>query len=258
MDIFRFCEDIGRQVKEVITPLVGTEEGKRFVYMGADGTPTKYIDKVAEDLIIEALNNNEIGAYLISEEAGRIDLKGNEGTIILDPVDGTSNAVRNIPFYAVSLAYADDSGIKYGYIENLAYTEKYWAERTKGAFEDGKQISVSKELNLDKATLSIYSKGDSKRRSIRLLENIRRYRQFGASSLELAYVASGKIDGFVDLRSTLRITDAAAGILICNEAGGTVTDVCGNKINMSEDVRKGACMVASNGKLHQNIIECIS
>jgi myo-inositol-1(or 4)-monophosphatase len=255
MNFFAACEDIARTVRDATTPLIGTEEGNRIVGMGADLTPTKYIDKVAEDLIIDALREKGIGSYLISEEAGNIVLDGEDGTVYLDPIDGTYNATKNIPFYAVSLAFANQSGVIMGYVENLATGERFHAERTKGAFENGTLLKVSTVSELHESAMSIYRKDFFPDRVCRLGQKIRRNRQFGASALELSYVAAGKIDGFVDLRNTLRVTDAAAGILICREAGGTVTNLNGDPIVMPDDITKGSCLIATNGRLHQKVIE---
>jgi myo-inositol-1(or 4)-monophosphatase len=86
-------------------------------------------------------------------------------------------------------------------------------------------------------------------------QKIRRWRLLGASALELSYIGCGRIDGFVDLRGTLRVTDAAAGMLVCTEAGGTVSDLNGNDIHFPDEVTIGKCMVATNGILHQKVIE---
>jgi myo-inositol-1(or 4)-monophosphatase len=84
---------------------------------------------------------------------------------------------------------------------------------------------------------------------------IRRWRLFGASALELCYVGCGRIDGFIDLRGTLRVTDAAAGMLVCTEAGGMVTDLEGNQIRFPNEVTIGRCLVATNTMLHYKVIE---
>jgi len=84
---------------------------------------------------------------------------------------------------------------------------------------------------------------------------IRRWRLFGASALELCYIGCGRIDGFIDLRGTLRVTDAAAGMLVCTEAGGTVSDLEGRTIRFPDEVTIGRCLVATNGTLHHKVIE---
>ncbi|HJK62725.1 MAG TPA: fructose-1,6-bisphosphatase, partial [Methanocorpusculum sp.] len=81
------------------------------------------------------------------------------------------------------------------------------------------------------------------------------WRLLGASALELCYVACGRLDGFVDLRNTLRVTDAAAGILICREAGGRVTLPDGSPVESPDNVAAGRCLVATNRVIHRKVIE---
>ena len=130
-------------VWEAIHPLCGTDEGGTHVGMGADGTPTKLIDKIAEDIIIVHLKEHKIGKTLVSEEIGKIALCGEEGTIYLDPVDGTYNAEKNIPFYALSVAYAVNGQILKAFVKNLATGEEFSAEKGRGAFLNGCPIMIS-------------------------------------------------------------------------------------------------------------------
>jgi myo-inositol-1(or 4)-monophosphatase len=90
---------------------------------------------------------------------------------------------------------------------------------------------------------------------MQLGQKIRRWRLLGASALELCYTGCGRIDGFIDLRGTLRVTDAAAGMLVCTEAGGKVSDQNGNRIRFPSEVTTGRCIVATNGVLHHKVIE---
>jgi myo-inositol-1(or 4)-monophosphatase len=242
-------------VRDAITPLCGTDEGSTSIGMGADGTPTKLIDKIAEDIIISYLNEHKIGKILISEEIGKIELEGDEGIIYLDPVDGTYNAEKNISFYALSIAYAEKGQIIRAFVQNLATGEEFTAEKGKGAYQNGCPIRISEVTALRTSAMSIYGKHYEQDRIFHLMQKIRRFRQFGASALELCYVAAGKIDGFVDLRSTLRVTDAAAGVLICEEAGGMVTDIHGRMIAFADEVTIGTCLIATNGHLHNDVIK---
>lgn len=255
MDFFNSCSEMASSVSQAINPLCGTSKGDTTVEMGADGTPTKLIDKIAEDIIISYLNEHKIGKTLISEEIGKTELSGAEGTVYLDPVDGTYNAIKNIPFYALSIAYAINGHVMKAFVRNLSSGEEFCAEKGKGAFLNGLQIHVSDVSNLNESAMSIYGKHFQQDRIFTLMQKIRRFRQFGASALELSYMAAGRIDGFVDLRSTLRVTDAAAGVLICEEAGGLVTDIQGNKIVFTDEVTIGTCIIATNGLLHPRVIE---
>jgi myo-inositol-1(or 4)-monophosphatase len=114
---------------------------------------------------------------------------------------------------------------------------------------------VSAVTELDRSALSIYGRKFNPGRMLTLGQKVRRWRLLGASALELAYIGCGRIDGFVDLRGTLRVTDAAAGMLICTEGGGRVSDLDGSPLRFPEEVTVGRCLVATNGLMHEKIIE---
>jgi len=227
MKFLSACEEMAELVRTAITDLVDTEEGDQFIRMGADGTPTKKIDQIAEDLVVEYLTTHRLCKTLISEECGRKEIGGEKGTIFLDPVDGTYNALSGIPFYAISIAYAEEGVVREGFVRDLANDETFSAVLGEGATHNGMDLG----------------------------RTIRRWRLFGASALELCYTGCGRLDGFIDLRGTLRVTDAAAGILICTEAGGTVTDRDGLPLYFPDEVTIGRCLVATNGVLHPKVIE---
>jgi myo-inositol-1(or 4)-monophosphatase len=255
MEFLSACDKMAQLVGERIRPCVGTPEGGDVVRMGADGTPTQQIDQVAEDAVVTYLQEHPLCSILISEEAGKVEINGGEGTIFLDPVDGTYNAVTGIPFYALSLAWAIDGLVRKAFVRNLASGETFTAIREKGAWCDKKPVRVSRISRLDRCAMSVYGRKFDPTRMMQLGHTIRRWRLLGASALELCYVGSGRIDGFVDLRGTLRVTDAAAGMLFCTEAGGLVTDLNGAPIGFPEDVTVGRCIVATNTLLHPKVIE---
>ncbi|MDD3976936.1 MAG: bifunctional fructose-bisphosphatase/inositol-phosphate phosphatase [Methanomicrobium sp.] len=249
------CEEIANEVKSAIIPYVGRPEAAEFIRQGADGTPTKKIDQIAEDIVIRYLKEKKICSMVISEEAGCEEIGGKSGTIYLDPVDGTHNAITGNPFYALSIAFAEDGIIKKAYVKDLAHGESFYAEKDKGAFCNGMKVKVSDTEFLDKSTISVYGKKFDPETIVKIGEKIRRWRLYGASALELCYVGCARLDGFIDLRNTLRVTDAAAGMLFCKEAGGTVTDKCGRPIQFSDDVSRGECLIATNGLIHKKTIE---
>jgi len=255
MEFLSACNQMADLVKESIRDLTGTPEGNVTVKMGADLTPTKMIDQVAEDCIISYLQEYPLCSLLVSEEAGKVKLGGNGGTIFLDPVDGTFNALAGIPFYALSIAYAEHGVVQQAFVRNLASGETFTAVKGKYARCNGEPVSVSSVSHLDECAMSVYGRKFDPSRMMQLGQKIRRWRLLGASALELCYIGCGRIDGFVDLRGTLRVTDAAAGMLVCTEAGGTVTDLDGKGIRFPNEVTIGRCLVATNGVLHQKVIE---
>jgi myo-inositol-1(or 4)-monophosphatase len=242
-------------VHESIHPLVGSPEGGKVIRMGADKTPTEKIDQVAEDCVIGFVREHSLCSLLISEEAGKVPVDGGKGTIFLDPIDGTYNAVAGIPFYALSLAWATDGVVQQAFVQDLATKETFTAVRGKFAHCNGKPIHVSSTSRLDASAMSVYGRKFDPTRMMQLGHKIRRWRLLGASALELCYIGAGRIDGFVDLRGTLRVTDAAAGMLICTEAGGMVSDLNGDPIDFPEEVTVGRCIIATNGVLHHKVIE---
>lgn len=255
MDFFVACEQVAGRVHDAIQPYVGEAAGGEVVKMGADRTPTKKIDQVAEDVVVEFLHENALCSLLISEEAGKIRFDGGKGTIFLDPVDGTFNAVAGIPFYALSIAYAENGVVTKGFVRNLATGETFTAEKGKSAFLNGKKLRVSDVALLDTCAISVYGRKFDPTCVMHLGQKIRRWRLLGASALELCYVGAGRIDAFIDLRGTLRVTDAASGMLVCTEAGGIVTDLEGAAIDFPEDVTVGRSLIATNGILHHKVIE---
>jgi fructose-1,6-bisphosphatase/inositol monophosphatase family enzyme len=225
----------------------------RTVDIGADGTPTKYIDKVAEDVAIKLLKKSETKVNLLSEEAGFLDF-GGKYTFVLDPVDGTRNAYRAIPFYAVSLAIGVSkiSDVEYGIVKNIPTGDVFVAEKGHGAFLNGKQIQVcdvpSKDMlssltlgkNYDRTTLSLSKK------------NI--VRSFGSASLEMCMVAVGGLDFYVLGNEYLRVIDIAASTLIVREAGGFVKNISGDELDMTLTLDERTSVVAA---CSENVIRSI-
>src|SRR5690242_8480148 len=182
---------------------------------------SRRIDLVAEKAVIDTIGKQNINATIIGEECGRIE--GREGFIVIDAIDGTTNAVRGIPFYCCSVAYATDfrlSAVSDAAIIDLSRGDLYYASRNKGAFLNGKKISVKKESPTD-PTIGINVSGVKPaiiERLATIISEADHTRQFGANALELCFLARGFIDAYIDLRGKIRPTDIAAGYLIAREA----------------------------------------
>jgi myo-inositol-1(or 4)-monophosphatase len=255
MEFLSACEEMAKAVKDAICGMEGTPAAGDTLKIGADLTPTKRIDQAAEDCIVEYLSSHPLCSLLVSEELGKKEFGNGKGTIFLDPIDGTYNAVAGIPFYALSLAYAVHGEVQQAFVCNLASGETFTAIRGKFSRCDNRPIRVSGISHLDECAMSVYGRKFDPTRVMQLGMKIRRWRLFGASALELCYVGCGRTDGFIDLRGTLRVTDAAAGILVCMEAGGMVTDLDGNPVRFPGEVAIGRCLVATNNVLHHKVIE---
>ncbi len=105
MEFLSACEEMAKAVKDAISDLEGTPAAGDTLRIGADLTPTKRIDQAAEDCVVQYLLSHPLSSLLVSEELGKREFGGKEGTIFLDPIDGTFNAVAGIPFYALSIAF---------------------------------------------------------------------------------------------------------------------------------------------------------
>ncbi|MEF8878784.1 MAG: inositol monophosphatase family protein [Candidatus Thermoplasmatota archaeon] len=227
---------------------------KNNVGIGADGTPTKMVDKLAEDAAIDVIDKSDTDVNLLSEEAGFLDNRA-EYTFVLDPIDGTRNAARGIPFYSVSLGVGKEtlSDVEYGIIKNIPTGDIFIAERGYGAFLNNKNIGVPEVP--EKTILSSLSLGvNHDEKTIRLAEK-NKVRSLGSASLEMCMVATGALDFYMVGHDYLRVTDIAASTLIVREAGGVVTDSLGKKldINLSLDERT-SIVAAGNMELVSEII----
>ena len=270
-DPLTLCNDISAAITDAIAPVIGTAEAGRELYIGADGTPTKKIDEVAENAALEVLRDDGRRILLISEECGekvihgmraeikRTDITENDidFTLVLDPLDGTFNAVAGIPFYSVSIAIgrADLSDISFGFVRNLHSGDTYHAGAGNGAYRNKRRINVSKNDELQKFSVTAYAYRTDSTRIVDLGRTVRRIRVLGSSSLELCYVAAGVLDAFVDFRRYLRVVDIAAGTLIIEEAGGLVTGTDGMPLHGELSITSRVSMIASNGNVHEQLLE---
>lgn len=249
---YDLCKDIAQAVEKAVSGLVGKPEASMTIKMGADGTITEKMDKVAEDAALCVLEKKSVSIKLISEELGEKIIGKPEFTLLLDPIDGTFNASHNIPFFCISIAIGDSdlSDIWYGYVRNLVNRDTYTAEKGKGAFLNNKRIHVSYTSKISEMSIVSYIHSYSNKK-------VKRIRVLGSAALELCYVASGVFDAFIDVRKMLRVTDMAAGKLIVEEAGGKVTDERGMPLSTKFDVRQRVNMVASNGLAHDKLLELV-
>ena len=260
-EFLELSERIAKAVHVSVRGIVGTDEAGKILYIGADGTPTKLIDDVSEKAIFEVLGKEDSPFRIISEEAGE-KIVGHSPelpdlTLIIDPIDGTYNAVQGIPFYSISLAIAstDLNDIIFGYVRNLANGDTFYAEHGKGAYFNGTKLKTSDNSDIRKFCVSVYGYRQNISAASCLSGNVRRIRSLGSVALELCYVAAGKIDAFADVRGTMRMTDIAAGKLMIEEAGGIVTDGNGYPLKLENQLLSRVCVIASNGLAHDSILE---
>jgi len=259
-DFLALCDRIADAANDAIRNVVGTFDANNTLYTGADGTPTKLIDDISEKAIFEQLEKEGLSFRILSEECGeRIIGKSPEYTLIIDPLDGTYNAASGIPFYSISIAFIRENvnDACFGYVKNLASGDTFFAQKGKGAFLNGKSLKPSDKPDINKYCISVYGYRPHVEETTTLCRKVRRIRILGSVALELCYVAAGKLDTFIDVRGSLRLTDIAAGKLIIEESGGIVTDGNGESLKLIYTIVNKVYMVASNGCAHSDLLELL-
>jgi len=212
-------------------------------------------DLKTEKILLETLQYYYPEATYISEEKGKID--GNDEIIVIDPIDGTTNFIHGIPLIGIVVSKIVDNEISDGVIYNPITNDFYWASKGKGAWCNNKRLRVSKRSSLLDSVVGV---GIPHANRIyegyfdqieKISNKCSGLRRMGAAAIDLAYVASGKLDAFWE--RNLNLWDVSSGVLLVREAGGRVTEPSGNPWNIaSKDI------LASNSKLHEIIEEEIS
>ena len=209
-------------------------------------------DLKVEQSILETLKYYYPDANYLTEESGHI--KGDGETIIIDPIDGTSNFIHGIPHVAIVIAKMVNNEITDGVVYNPILNEFYWASLGKGSWCNNKRLRVSKRHELtnclvgtgipfsDRVYDKFYTELDN------LAKKTAGIRRLGSAALDLAYVSSGKIDGFWE--RDLNLWDICSGVLLVKEAGGRISEPNGNKwTTNSRDI------TVSNSLIHDKLIE---
>jgi myo-inositol-1(or 4)-monophosphatase len=260
--------DCKQSIQAAIKPhLAAIHEPQPNLGRGAGGDFMKPSDLAAEAAIVETLQKHGVSFTLVSEESGVKEYGANpKGCYVcVDPIDGTTNLVRGLPFYCSSIAVSSTpmlAEVFVGAVIDLVHDEFFFASQGKGAFRNGKPIHTSKIVSLDDAVIGLdlnaYKAKLDMTIAAALIENSKHTRHFGANALEVSHVAAGLTDAFVDVRNKIRTTDVAAGFLIAKEAGATITDPDNKPINVPLDPKQTMNFVASaNMELHKQILSLI-
>lgn len=209
-------------------------------------------DSESERVIIDAIHERFPGHGILGEETGD-DLRDGEYVWIIDPVDGTTNFARSFPFFAASVGCWHKGEPVLALVEAPYLRERFTAEKGEGAWLNDKRLSVSNTPDIARSILATgfaYVRNEVERNNVdnfsRLVLKCHDIRRPGAASLDLAYVAAGRFDGYWE--PFLKPWDAAAGCLLVTEAGGRITDFAGG-----DDWLFGANILATNGRIHAEL-----
>lgn len=214
-------------------------------------------DQQAEAAVIDILQRAFPTHAILAEESGANAHKS-EHRWIIDPLDGTTNFAHGYPQFCVSIAYEYRGKVRVAIILDAFKKECFIAQRGRGAHLNGKAIHVSSIPTLDASLLATgfpYDRRERRRYYLAFWEafmmRVQGVRRTGSAALDLAYVASGRVDGFWEFG--LKPWDVAAGALIVEEAGGHVSNIDGSPLDLA-----GAQIIASNGRLHPEMIELLA
>ncbi|MEW6569590.1 MAG: inositol monophosphatase family protein [Nitrospirota bacterium] len=229
--------------------------------VGASGDTTYQVDRTAEEIVLDGLMKAGESMTVISEELGVKNIEGGGIRVLIDPIDGSRNAISGIPFYCTSIAIADGNTIgamELAYIVNLVNGDEFWARKGRGAFLNGEMITTQKDEEFYLVAYEAQTPHKDLPYIMPLLAKSRKTRCLGATALDLSYLANGSISIFAN-PSPSRSFDFAAGWLIVKEAGGIITDIKGNAIEAAEvSLKKTVSLLASgNRQLHEKALRLL-
>ena len=260
MDLFEILGEIRELTKHAGAILKDSFYSSFEIYKKEEIEVVTSIDYRVERFLIEKIKSLTPEFEVMSEESfSEKDWKNLEYYWLIDPLDGTTNFIHRIPWFAISIALMQKKEPVLGVVYNPMTEEYFYAVKGKGAYFNDKPIRVSDKKNLEEALLCTSFPGECKKRDFEkcfklfkefnlLTQGVRR---FGSASLDLAYVACGRYEGFWE--PYLKPWDTAGGMLLVKEAGGMVTDYSGKPYNPFLNT-----IVASNGLIHSELIKITS
>ena len=238
---FKLSEQIGDEIMSSLSSL--EDWGK------ADGHPGQYKhDVIADEIATPQLIAAGLG--VISEESEPTGLD-KSFVVIIDPIDGSTNANLGLPWYALSLCLVHNEEAVASFVRNLATGETFIAEIGSGAEKNGHKIVVSGVADIENSIV-VFNDLPTKH------FGWRQYRALGSAALDLCKVADGSFDAFVDMGEGLAIWDYAGAALICKEAGAKVTDSESNPISYKPSTQRRQLVCAGSDELHNTILSLMS
>ncbi len=214
-------------------------------------------DTKAERKLFEELSRARPDVGFLMEERGAVEGSDKNKRWIVDPLDGTTNYLHGLPHWAVSIGFEERGEIMAAVIYDPVKDEMFWAEKGRGAYVDDRRLRVSARQGLSESLLATgipwqgrEGHAESQAEIAAFAPQVAGIRRFGAASLDLAYVAAGRFDGFWE--DGLQPWDVAAGILLVREAGGMITE-----IDQGSRMLETGSVLATNTNLHDDMAEVI-
>ena len=250
-ELIKIIKEAGEILKE------GYYTKKDITFKAKKDLVTQY-DVAVENFLKKKFSKKFKDFNLIAEESDNANIEFNN-SIIIDPIDGTTNFVNGVPHTAISVGVYKNKKPYLAVVYNPILDELYTAKIGKGAYLNGKKLKVSNENDFQKSLLATgfpYTSNTNEDDLNDVLKKIKLIlplcqdlRRLGAASLDLCYIAKGTFEGYYEMN--LKAWDVSAGILILTEAGGVVSKINGGEYTLIEDKN----LVASNGKNHKKFIK---
>jgi myo-inositol-1(or 4)-monophosphatase len=217
------CRGCAADIRAVLEELPTRAEREPIVRRGEGGDDTTAIDQASEDAVVRRLEATGESFVLVSEELGtKVFGYGGRTVVVVDPIDGSINAKRGIPFFSFSLAVADGptmGDVHFGYVHDFGSGEEWTAERGTGAFLNGDPLGeVRPKDELEILSFEATTTPAIAERAPQLVGVAGRLRVMGSLALSLCHLAAGRVDGVCSLKSA-RSVDIAAAQLLVREAG---------------------------------------
>lgn len=215
------------------------------------------VDHASEGAIIAVIKEAFPDHFILSEEAGEL-VQDSQYKWIIDPIDGTVNFAHGIPICCISIGLEHNGKMIMGGIYNPFMNEMFIGERGQGVTLNGKPVTVSQKVGLEKACMVTgfpYTYLDEPNGPLQVFERFIRkgipVRRLGSAAIDLAWVACGRFDGFYEHK--LQAWDSAAGFLLVEEAGGRVTNLKGDTYSPYEPG-----IIATNGIIHDELVQVVN
>ena len=250
-DLIKIIKKAGKILKE------GFYTDKDITFKAKKDLVTQF-DVAVEKYLKKKFTKRFKNFNIIAEESDNANIEFNN-SIIIDPIDGTTNFVNGVPHTAISVGVYKNKKPYLAVVYNPILDELYTAKIGRGAYLNGKELKVSLEDNFQKSLLATgfpYTSGTDENDLNEVVKKIKDVlplcqdlRRLGSASLDLCYVARGTYEGYYEMN--LKAWDVSAGVLILTEAGGKVSNISGDEYNLFED----KYLVASNGKIHDEFIK---
>lgn len=250
-DLIKIIKKAGKILKE------GFYTDKDITFKAKKDLVTQF-DVAVEKYLKKKFTKRFKNFNIIAEESDNANIEFNN-SIIIDPIDGTTNFVNGVPHTAISVGVYKNKKPYLAVVYNPILDELYTAKIGRGAYLNGKELKVSLEDNFQKSLIATgfpYTSGTDENDLNDVVKKIKDVlplcqdlRRLGSASLDLCYVARGTYEGYYEMN--LKAWDVSAGVLILTEAGGKVSNISGDEYNLFED----KYLVASNGKIHDEFIK---